>query len=202
MTCGPPIAVNDTFPLPDHFIIIPSGNFPEDNSADRNALVTQIPPSTVDSLQELKDRIEAFLLGLRRPVLIEAGREILDLSSSCYSLTYEYGKLLWHVWNEKTNFVRHLTGIGKESVSRMEIRYQRFGKGPPGTLVLMESRAAPEQLQRRGERSRFAQQLRKRLAQLCPEWRIESLTSEPDLNRSFSGSYARGVLSRGQQVWA
>jgi hypothetical protein len=154
------------------------------------------------SWDELRDRIERFLLGLARPVLTEPGREVLDLSSCRYSLSTQYNKLLWHVWNDQTNLVRQITAIRKETAGRMEIQYQKFGKGPPGTLILAESRAAPERVARRSERTRYAQGLRRALGQLFPQWKAEELSTEADLEHSLSGRYARGVLRRGQQVWA
>lgn len=151
---------------------------------------------------DLKDRIENFLLGLRHPVLTEPGREVLDLSSSRYSLSTEYHKLLWHVWNDETNLVRQITEIRKETPGRMELRFQKFGKGPPGTLVIAESRAAPEQMARRSQRTRYAQMMRRILGQLFPEWKVEELSVEPDREHSVSSRYARAVLRRGQQIWA
>src|ERR1019366_5954511 len=139
-----------------------------------------------ESLEDLKERIETFLLGLQHPVLTEPGREVMDLSSSNYSLSTEYHKLLWHIWNEHTNSVRQVTAIQKERSGRMELRFQKFGKGPPGTLILAESRAGTEQLERRSGRSRYAQILKRFLAQLFPQWKIEAITSEPDLKHSFS----------------
>jgi len=152
--------------------------------------------------EDLKERIELFLLGLRRPVLTEPGRDVLDLAACHYSLSTEYNKLLWHVWNDQTNLVRQITGIRKETAGRMEIQYQKFGKGPPGTLILAESRAAPEQVARRSQRARYAQTLRRALGQLFPQWKVEELSTEANLEHSFSGRYARGVLRRGQQAWA
>jgi len=164
------------------------------------------PASAIDELpeplDELKERIELFLLGLRRPVLTEPGKEVMDLSAGGYSFSTEYNKLLWHVWNERANLVRQITGIHKEGAGRMELRFRRFGKGPPGVLVVTDSRAAAEQLERRAARSQYAQQLRRHLAQLFPQWKAETITSEPDLKNSFSGLYTRGVLARGQQAWA
>ena len=54
---------------------------------------------------DVKERIENFLLGMRHPVLSEPGREVLDLSVSHYSLSTQYNKLLWHVWNDETNLL-------------------------------------------------------------------------------------------------
>ena len=154
------------------------------------------------SLEELKETIELFLLGLHHPVLTEPGREVIDLSASHYSLTTEYNKLLCHVWNDQTNLVRQITGVKKHSAVRMELQFQKFGKGPPGTLILAESRAGPSQLDRRSERSRYRQRLRRYLAQLFPDWKVKTFTSEPSLEHSFSGRYTRGVLTSGQQSWA
>lgn len=166
------------------------------SSADETAETSPTP------LDDLKDRIELFLLGLRHPVVTEPGREVIDLDAGGYSLSTEYNKLLWHIWNERTNLVRQITGIHKESAERMELRFQKFGKGPPGVLIVADSRAGAEQLERRGARSRYAQQFRRFLAQLFPQWKAETITSEPDLKNSFSGLYTRGVLARGQQAWA
>ena len=132
------------------------------------------------------------MLGLEHPVLTEPGREVIDISASNYSLSTEYNKLLWHVWNDQTNFVRQITGIKRESGRRMELQFQKFGKGPPGTLILAESRAGTGQLGRRGERIRYGQTLRRFLAQLFPQCKVRSLSSEPDLEHSFSGRYTRG----------
>ena len=154
------------------------------------------------SLEELKETIELFLLGLHHPVLTEPGREVIDLSASHYSLTTEYNKLLCQVWNDQTNLVRQITGVKKHSAVRMELQFQKFGKGPPGTLILAESRAGPSQLDRRSERSRYKQRLRRYLAQLFPDWKVKTLTYEPSLEHSFSGRYTRGILTSGQQSWA
>ena len=152
--------------------------------------------------ENLKDRIESFVLGLRHPVLTEPGRDVFDLAASHYSLSTEYNKLLWHVWNDQANLVRQITEIRKETPTRMELQFQKFGKGSPGTLVISESRAAPEQTARRGQRKRFAQQLRRVLGQLFPEWKVEDLSVEPDHTHSLSGRYVRAVLRRGKQAWA
>ncbi|MBI4460952.1 MAG: hypothetical protein HY648_12965 [Acidobacteria bacterium] len=154
------------------------------------------------NIEELKERLDFFLLGLRNPVLLEPGKALLDLTTSSYSFSTEYGKLLWHVWNEHSNLVRQITAVQKESRGRMELRFQKFGKGPPGTLILAESRAEEGRLERRSQRTRYSQQLRQSLGQLFPEWRIQELSSEPGLERSFSGRYSRAVLSQGQRAWA
>jgi hypothetical protein len=154
------------------------------------------------SLEDLKETIELFLLEHSRPLLSEPGHNVVDMAGSSYSLSLQYDKLLWHVWSESSNLVRQITGIHKQSPGRLELRYQRFGKGPAGTLVLADSRARPEQLDRRSRRTQYLRELQRWLSQLFPQWKVEELTTEPDLARSFSGRYARGVIARGNQAWA
>ncbi len=154
------------------------------------------------SLEELQEKIELFLCEHAHPVLTEPGREVMDLAFSSYSLSRQHDKLLWHIWNDQANRVRPITGLHKESPERLELRFQRFGKGPPGTLVLADSRAQPEQLGRRTRRQQYAQALRRWVHQLFPQSRVLELTSEPDWAHSLSGRYARGVLALGPQTWA
>ena len=154
------------------------------------------------ALDDLKERIELFLLERSHPLLSEPGHDVVDLAACSYSLGTQYDKLLWHVWNENTNLVRQITGIVSDRPGRLELRYQRFGKGPGGTLVLAESRASSGQLDRRTQRTQYVRRLRRWLQQLFPQWKVQELTTEPDLARSFSGRYARGWIARGRQAWA
>ena len=157
---------------------------------------------TAPSIEEIKERIDLFLLGLSNPVLLEPGKVVIDLSSSSYTFSTEYNKLLLQVWNDETNFVRHIVSIKKEAPNRMEIVYQKFGKEMTGTLILSQSKAEAGRLDRRSQRVRYVQNLRQYLGQIFPEWKVKQLTTEPALAQSFSARFARGVLSRGQRAWA
>ncbi|HWP85333.1 MAG TPA: hypothetical protein VNN17_09100 [Terriglobia bacterium] len=154
------------------------------------------------SLEEMKERIELFLLEQPRPVLTEPGRDVVDLSTSSYSLTTAHGRLLWHIWNESTNLVRQITAVRASHPGRLELRYQRFGKGPPGRLVVANSRAPADHLERRSLRTQYLRRLARWLHQLFPLWKLQELTTEPDLARSLSGRYARGWMARGNRAWA
>jgi len=156
----------------------------------------------VQPAEELKEKIELFLLEHSRPLLTEPGHDVVDLSGSSYSLSTQYDKLVWHIWNENTNLVRQITAIQRARPGRMELRYQKFGKGPAGAMVLADSRAMPEHLERRTLRTQYVKALRRWLLQLFPLWKVQELTTEPDLARSFSRRFARGWITRGKQAWA
>ena len=47
----------------------------------------------------------------------------MDLTRSSYSLSLQYDKLLWHIWNEQGNRVRTLTGLQEETPNRLKIDF-------------------------------------------------------------------------------
>jgi hypothetical protein len=154
------------------------------------------------ALEDLRDHIEIFLVDHPRALLSEPGKELLDLSDGSFSLDTEYGKLIWHIWNDRTNLVRQITSIAKEKPGRLELYYQRFGKGPPGTLIVADTRADSEALNRRGRRIEYLGHLRRWLAQLFPGAPSDGLTTEASLKDSLSGCYARGLLHEAGRSWA
>src|SRR5262245_43078067 len=160
------------------------------------------PVADIASIEDLRDTIELFLVEHPRALLSEPGKELFDLSDGSFSLSVEYGKLIWHIWNDRTNLVRQVTGIAKEKPGRLELHYQRFGKGAPGTLVVADTRADAEALNRRGRRVEYLGHLRRWLAQLFPGAHAEILTTEASLKDSLSGCYARGLLHEAGRSWA
>src|SRR5262249_35416322 len=87
------------------------------------------PEVSVNDSEELRDKIELFLVEHPRAILAEPGKELFDLSDGSFSLSIEYGKLIWHIWNDRTNLVRQIIGIAKQKPGRLELHFQRFGKG-------------------------------------------------------------------------
>lgn len=160
------------------------------------------PLRSIEQLEQLRDTIEIFLVDHPRALLSEPGKELLDLSTGRFSLDSEYGKLIWHIWNERTNLVRQITGIAKEKPDRLELFYQRFGKGAPGKLIVAGTRADSEALDRRGRRIEYLNHLRRWLAQLFPGAHIEELTTEASLPDSLSPCYTRGLLHESGRYWA
>lgn len=172
------------------------------DTAKSKAKALLLPPNSPEQLDLLRDHIELFLTEHPRLLLSEPGREVMDLSETSYSLSTEFGKLTWHLWNERSNLVRQITSIARERPGRLELKCQRFGKGPAGTLILADTRADAESLERRGRRVEFARHLKRWLAQLFPDARIDELTTETSMKDSLSGCYARGVLNDGGRLWA
>jgi len=147
--------------------------------------------------------LENALAGLRAAGSVEVredGEWLAELSGLRCEVRREGKYPLIHLWSEECNLVRRVLCIAERSLDHISLEVQRFGRSKPGRLefVCAEAPRPAGRLAREKFRARFRQILTERF----PDERVESLTTSPDLEHSFSASYARGVLQRGQQAWA
>lgn len=117
-----------------------------------------------------------------------------------YEVRQQGTRTLIHVWAEDCNLVRTVRGVSHASARRLVLEVQRFGRSRPGRLELACA-GAPRPAGRLA-RQRFLAYFRQMLAQQFPDEKIETLVAAPDRERSFSGAYVRGLLSRGRRAWA
>jgi len=110
------------------------------------------------------------------------------------------GRLLLNLWSGDATLVRRIEAVLAQSEDRIELSVQKFGKTRPGRLELRSRDVPldPGRLTREQFRARF----RELLAGKFPDEDVLSLTTAPDLKRSLSGNYARGVQARGSQAYA
>ena len=107
---------------------------------------------------------------------------------------------LLHLWSEQCNFTRRVLAITDQSDQRLALAVERFGRRRPDRLefVRMEWERSARDL----SRAEACERLKRILCEQFPDESVESLTIAPDLEHSFSGSYARGMLRHGSQMWA
>ena len=153
------------------------------------------------SAQEMEQTIRRFLAACREPVLVELGEEPIALHPDRYSIEPRGDSCVFHAWGEAGNLVRRVTAIVSESRGKLELRAKRFGGGALA-LALVDAARKAGSLQRSSGPAQFRETLRRMLSRDFPEWRVEQLTTAPDLEHSLSGLYARGVIRRGSQAWA
>ena len=110
------------------------------------------------------------------------------------------GRLLLNLWSGDATLVRRIEAVLARSQGRLELAVQKFGKARPGRLEF-RSRDVPLD-PARVTREQFRARFRELLAGQFPDEDVVSLTTSPDLKRSLSGNYARGVQSRGSQAYA
>lgn len=129
----------------------------------------------------------------------EDGERLAELAKFQFEVRQQGSATFVHLWSEERNLVRRVLRVAEAAAGSLVLEVQRFGKSKPGRL---EFSSATDRPAARVSREKFRARFRRLLAQQFPDERIESLTSAPDLEHSFSGSYTRGVTRRGQRAWA
>jgi hypothetical protein len=107
---------------------------------------------------------------------------------------------LVHVWSGERNLIRRVVGVAQRAPGRIILEVQRMGRSKPGRLEIFAAEAP--RTAARVTREKFRARFRRLLEQQFPDARIDSITTTPDRNRSFSGVYTRGLMTEGSLQWA
>lgn len=154
------------------------------------------PENDWAGLQSELDRLAAYgAIEVR-----EDGEWLAELAGLHYEVHFEGKNPLLHLWSEERNLTRRLLRVKDRSTGCLVLEVQRFGKSKPGRLefVSRDDPRAPNRVTREQFRARFG----RILAEKFPDEIVDSLTSSPDLEHSFSGVYVRGLVHRGSHAWA
>ncbi len=151
--------------------------------------------------EKLARAIEDYLAEARTAVVFEDGAIAFDFATARYSLSTERGKCVLHLWSPERNAVRRVVDAEVKAGS-LRLSVLRFGQSKPGHMEFCRERDQRSPSQRRAARSAYAQRLRAVLERRYPGWAIPRLTSEMDLERSFSPVYTRAVLKQGGSAFA
>jgi hypothetical protein len=151
--------------------------------------------------EELRQRILQFLAHCRQPVLKEPGSEPLPIALDHLTLETKGGRLLLEAWDDSHSVVRRILRVRQDGARSLTLAVHRLG-GKEGALTLADTALSGGAMLRDRRRQRFLERFAKLLALQFPGWKVERLTAERDLHRSFSEHYARAVLRRGQTSWA
>ena len=152
------------------------------------------------SVETLTRLLEDFLADAPQAVAVENGEVLFDFASAKYSVTGE-GKCVLHIWSEERNTVRRvLDAEGKGRTLRLQVL--RFGQSQPNVLEISADGERRMVTAKRAARVRYQSLLERVLRREYPGFRLEQLSSSPDLEHSFSPVYARGMLRAGQSAFA
>lgn len=153
------------------------------------------------SLYELKGEIEVFIRSLERPVLMEDGVEISDLSASEWRLSVEFGKLIFSAWNAARSISRRLDDVAYRDRGRLGLFVRKAGGRAMTTLEFAELARLPS-ARKEPSRDQFEKQLLAMLAREYPRWTFERVSHRSDREHTFSTWYTRGVARQGRTAWA
>jgi hypothetical protein len=145
--------------------------------------------------------LEDFLADHPHAAILEDGRLLFDLRLASCSVSADHGRCLLHLWSEDKNLVRTISAIQPRR-DTLRIETYRFGQAKPQALTLLPDPDFRTPTSRDTARRRYLRTLEQTLVTHFPGWIPESFRSAMDLEHSFGPAYARGLLSKGQSVWA
>ena len=163
-----------------------------------------MPAPDLDSLQSLRNDIEAFVKSLRHHILVENEEELFDLTAARWKLSVEFGKLLFEAWNDARSIGRRVEGIAYRDRDRMGLFVRKAGARETPTLELRELEPARSDAHAAtpASRSRARRDLISLLEREYPGWKFERVSNRSDREFSFSAWYTRGVARQGRSAWA
>jgi hypothetical protein len=144
--------------------------------------------------EALQAAIQAFLSECRRPAALEVGEEMIPLVPGEYALEVRSGKLCIELWSQNRAISRRILDIERKSTGILDCQIQRFGNKPSRLSFMDLDRPQTEHRKLSGSRQNFAEQFRRMLTRQYPGWEVRTLTTAPDLRRSFSSIYPRAHL--------
>ena len=156
-----------------------------------------IPP-----LEQIYETIQHFLAEASQPAVVEPGTLPMPIEKDSCLIDLTGGRLTLQAWTGDRNLVRRITGIRADTAGRLDLSFERFGK-QTGTLQLIDL-AKPRNLNvtRRAARLTYREQFRRSLLRQFPGGVIADLSTDPDLQRTFSPAYARALVRHGPTAWA
>lgn len=164
-------------------------------------LLSSIRVVTEVDVSALRSVVERFVAAAADPAVLDPGEEPLRLAPNQWTLSEWSGRLVLEAWDGNRNLVRKITaiktGINAERRGQLSLLTERFPK-LQGELRIADL-AAPsgQDLSRRSSRIAFRDRFRLMLAREFPEWRVDEVSSEPNLEESLSPAFVRAFLRWG-----
>jgi hypothetical protein len=152
------------------------------------------------SVETLAQILEQFLAEYPEAIVTEDGALLFRFATARYSLSGE-GKCVLHLWSEERNMVRRV--LEAEIQNRtLRLHVLRFGQSQPNLLEICADHDPGNAGSRRRSRAEYQKVLERILRREYPGFRVDRLSSSPDLEHSISPVYTRGALRAGQTFFA
>jgi hypothetical protein len=148
---------------------------------------------------DLRNAVQRFVEGAGQPAVLDPGEEPLRLIPDQWGVSEWNGRIVLQAWDSRRNLVRKITGIKEQARDRLSLITERFPKAC-GELRIADL-AAPRGLEQERHASRlaFRDRFRLMLIREFPDWRLEEISAEPNLEQSLSASFVRGFMRQGSR---
>ena len=153
------------------------------------------------SAAALSQLLEEYLAEQSGATVLEAGSPLFDLSASRYSISENNGKCLLHLWSDERNVVRRVLHAERKD-GTLHLTVQRFGQTQPIVLEFCALGDRRSVSAKKAARAQYSKLLQRVIASQNPGFRIDSLSTGMDLERSFSPVYTRALIHRGNSAFA
>lgn len=158
------------------------------------------PPDAISSVV-LAQLLQEYLASQEATTVLEDGVALFDLAESRYSISDSNGKCLLHLWSDERNIVRRVLDAERKNGS-LKLTVQRFGNHPPTLLEFCGAGDRRTASGRKSARTQYAKLLQRVITVQNPGFRIDSLSTGMDLERSLSPIYTRARIHRGNSAFA
>jgi hypothetical protein len=158
------------------------------------------PPSTISAVA-LSQLLQEYLAAQDATTVLEDGAALFDLAQSRYSISENNGKCLLHLWSDERNIVRRVLDAESKNGS-LQLSVQRFGKHQSTVLEFCGAGDRRSASAKKATRAQYAKLLQRVISTQNPGFRIDSLSTGMDLERSFSPIYTRALIRRGNSAFA
>jgi len=133
---------------------------------------------------------------------MEPGEDPFLLVPDTFAVKQQPLFLTIECWDEKRTLTRRVTGIRVERRGRLELEVEHFG-ARTGAIALVDlEQVSQRDAARQGGRLKYREQFRQSLHRQFPDWRLVELSTEQDLQNTFSPVYPRSFLCRGTKAFA
>lgn len=145
--------------------------------------------------------IEEFVGASARGVVVEEGEILFDLAEAKYSVATEHDKCVVQFWSSERNCVRRVVDAEMKAQS-LRLMVQRLGRPKPTLMEICRDPDRRTPSTKRSQRVTYERQLERMLLRMYPGFKVARPKSSVDLERSFGPVYARGVLQKGNTIFA
>ena len=162
-----------------------------------NARIAMALKADSESLRELQQEVGTFIQSLGHPVVVEDEVELFDLASTRWSLTLQFGKLLFEAWNQTRSVARRVEQVAYHDGDRLGVFVRKPHARETSVLEFREFQPKQSKGRERG-RSTFRQEFEAMLKQEFQGWRLEKVSNRSDREHSFSTWFVRGLARQGR----
>jgi hypothetical protein len=151
----------------------------------------------VTTSTDLRSTVESFIARAVKPSLLDSGEEPLRLVAGQWEVREWNGRLLLEAWDGDRSLVRKILRLGEQRRDRLSLVTERFPRSEGETLIADLAAPAGTELRRKTSRLAFTTRFGLMLAREFAGWRVAEVSSEPNLEQSFSPLYARAMVRLG-----